>query len=100
MSKRAKNYLSEKSADHLAEQISTRFVFDEETGVRFRDAVNPEHYSYPGGLQVIDLTRHMDFLLGNVVKYVARAGRKGNRLEDLQKAAQYLAWAIEDEETK
>lgn len=62
--------------------------------------VSPDHYSYPGGVQVIDLTRHMDFLLGNVVKYVARAGRKGNRLDDLQKAAQYLRWAIEDEESK
>lgn len=62
--------------------------------------VSPDHYSYPGGLQVIDLTRHMDFLLGNVVKYVARAGRKGNRLEDLKKAETYLRWAIEDEENK
>lgn len=60
--------------------------------------VSPDHYSYPGGVQVIDLTRHMDFLLGNVVKYVARAGRKGNRLEDLKKAEAYLRWAIEDEE--
>lgn len=62
--------------------------------------VSPDHYSYPGGVQVIDLTRHMDFLLGNVVKYVARAGRKGNRLEDLKKAETYLRWAIEDEEAK
>lgn len=62
--------------------------------------VSPDHYSYPGGVQVIDLTRHMDFLLGNVVKYVARAGRKGNRLEDLKKAETYLRWAIEDEGAK
>lgn len=64
------------------------------------NAVNPAHYGYPGGIQVIDLTRHMDFLLGNVVKYVARAGRKGNRLDDLKKAETYLRWAIEDEENK
>lgn len=59
-------------------------------------AVDPGHYSYPGGAQVIDITRHMGFLEGNVVKYVARAGRKGDKLEDLLKAKKYLEWAIED----
>jgi hypothetical protein len=59
-------------------------------------AVDPAHYSYPGGAQVIDITRHMGFLEGNVVKYVARAGRKGDKLEDLLKAKKYLEWAIED----
>lgn len=58
--------------------------------------VDPGHYKFPGGVQVIDLTRHMGFLLGNVVKYCARASRK-NGLEDLLKARQYLDWAIEDE---
>lgn len=62
------------------------------------DPISPDHYEYPGGVQVIDITRHMDFLTGNVVKYVTRAGRKGNRLEDLKKAQVYLRWAIEDEE--
>ena len=31
-----------------------------------------------------------DALLWNAVKYISRAGRKGSRLEDLQKAAFYL----------
>lgn len=82
-----------------ASDPATNIPFVEELKA-LHDPISPNHYDYPGGVQVIDLTRHMDFLLGNVVKYVARAGRKGNRLEDLQKAAQYLAWAIEDEETK
>lgn len=58
-------------------------------------AVNPSHYDF-GNVQVIDITRHMDFTLGNVVKYVTRAGRKGDKLEDLLKAQTYLTWAIED----
>lgn len=58
-------------------------------------AVDPGHYQF-GTTQVIDLTRHLGFLEGNVVKYVARAGRKGDRLEDLLKAERYLGWAIED----
>ena len=32
----------------------------------------------------------LNFCLGNVVKYVARAGKKGNALEDLKKARWYL----------
>lgn len=37
----------------------------------------------------------LDFCLGNVVKYIARAGRKGDALEDLQKAKQYIEFKIE-----
>lgn len=59
--------------------------------------VNPSHYDFPGGVQVIDITKHLDFLSGNVVKYVSRAGRKGDRLTDLLKARKYLDWAIEKE---
>ncbi|MGJ4941405.1 DUF3310 domain-containing protein [Bradyrhizobium sp. HKCCYLS1011] len=32
----------------------------------------------------------LDFYLGNVVKYVSRAGKKGDELEDLKKARWYL----------
>lgn len=32
----------------------------------------------------------LGFSLGNAVKYIARAGKKGDRLEDLKKAAWYL----------
>ncbi len=40
----------------------------------------------------------LDFCLGNVLKYVARAGRKdGNpKIEDLKKAKQYLEFEIEN----
>jgi hypothetical protein len=37
----------------------------------------------------------LGFCLGNVVKYISRAGKKGNRLEDLKKAQWYLAREIE-----
>ncbi len=32
----------------------------------------------------------LNFCLGNVVKYISRAGKKGNALEDLKKARWYL----------
>jgi len=65
-----------------------------------KDEVNPSHYGFPGGVQVIDITKHLDFLAGNVVKYVCRAGLKGDKLTDLRKAKQYLEWLIEKEEGK
>jgi hypothetical protein len=37
----------------------------------------------------------LGFHLGNAVKYISRAGRKGDALEDLKKAAWYLQRHIE-----
>ena len=66
------------------------------------DKVNhPLHYTWLKelcGIEVIDITRHMDFDLGNVIKYVLRHGHKfeegmsarDKAIEDLKKAAWYL----------
>lgn len=56
------------------------------------DPVNyPSHYtSHPSGIECITVTRHFNFNLGNVIKYIWRAGEKGNAIEDLQKARWYL----------
>lgn len=58
------------------------------------DAVNhPPHYATGfGGVEVIALTRHLNFCRGNAVKYLCRAGRKAgsDELEDLRKARWYL----------
>jgi hypothetical protein len=37
----------------------------------------------------------LDFHLGNVLKYIARAGKKGAELEDLKKAHWYLQRKID-----
>ena len=55
---------------------------------------HPSHYtSHPSGIECIKITRHMNFNLGNVVKYIWRAGLKDSApsLQDLEKAAWYLA---------
>ena len=44
---------------------------------------------------MIEITRHETFLRGNVIKYVMRAPYKGNELQDLLKAQQYLEWEIQ-----
>ena len=59
------------------------------------DPVNhPAHYtSHPSGVECREVTRWMNFNLGNAIKYIWRAGNKGNALEDLKKAR----WYLEDE---
>jgi hypothetical protein len=56
------------------------------------DMVNtPPHYnSHPSGVECIQVTEHLNFCLGNAVKYIWRAGLKGEALEDLKKAEFYL----------
>ncbi len=67
--------------------------------IRTSSRVNhPSYYGLPCGIEVIDIARHMDFNLGNVLKYVLRAGNKyeqgmtrsEKRIEDLEKALFYL----------
>lgn len=66
------------------------------------DKVNhPKHYTWlkdKCGVEVIDITRHMDFCLGNAVKYLLRAGHKTEQgytdrekeVEDLRKSIFYI----------
>ena len=62
------------------------------------DSVNhPSHYtSHPSGIECIEIARHMNFNLGNAIKYLWRSGLKGDAIEDLEKAVFY----IQDEITK
>jgi len=62
---------------------------------------HPSHYTY-GKIECIDfiMDKRLDFCLGNVVKYIVRAGHKGNELEDLKKARQYLDFEIKALEDK
>ena len=50
------------------------------------------YYAFPNGVEAEDICRYLSFNLGNVVKYVCRAGRKDakKKIEDLQKARDYL----------
>jgi hypothetical protein len=57
------------------------------------DAVNhPRHYTdHPSGVECIQITEHMNFCLGNAIKYIWRAGLKSDSpIEDLKKARWYV----------
>jgi hypothetical protein len=62
------------------------------------DAINhPPHYKqHPSGIECIQITEHMNFNLGNAIKYIWRAGLKSSSpVEDLRKAAWYINRELE-----
>jgi hypothetical protein len=50
------------------------------------------HYENGQGYDIIDVCKDyaLNFNRGNILKYVARAGKKQNELQDLRKALDYL----------
>lgn len=73
-------------------QVPTAEHMDAMYGNVEHDAVNhPSHYTR-GKIEVIDFIedQQLPYHLGNVIKYIARAGYKGDKLEDLKKARWYL----------
>ena len=72
---------------------------------------HPSHYTWLKdlcGIEVIDITRHMNFNLGNTIKYILRAGHKSEEglsdkqkhIEDLKKALFYIKDEIKRLEEK
>jgi hypothetical protein len=62
----------------------------------------PSHYNTDGGVECITYIKQVlgndgfvAYCRGNVMKYNHRAMYKGNPLEDMAKAQQYLEWANE-----
>lgn len=67
------------------------------------DAVeHPDHYKWHPAVECIEVAQEFNFNLGNVIKYVWRAGRKvvkgtderESRIEDLRKARRYIDFEI------
>ena len=75
----------------MGEDLEFKLNIDKEN-----DNVNhPSHYTWLKelcGIEVLDITRHLDFNTGNAIKYLLRAGRKDPKktIEDLEKAIFYI----------
>lgn len=66
------------------------------------DLYRPSHYQGKNGMEAIDIidSFDLDFDLGNCIKYILRAGKKGSKVVDLRKAVCYLQHAIRKEGKK
>lgn len=81
----------------VPEEIVPRGTMDSENRVE-----HPNYYKLSNGIEVLDVVRDLPFNIGNVVKYVIRAGKKKEaglsdnqkQIEDLEKAKFYIEDAI------
>ena len=75
--------------------------YDHQQELKEQRVSHPPHYTWlkeKCGIEVIDITRHMDFDLGCAIKYILRAGHKSEEgmtdkektIEDLKKAIWYI----------
>ena len=65
--------------------------------VNRKNIERPAHYVEGRKYEPKDVIRdwELNFNLGNVIKYVSRAGRKDSKIVDLEKAKQYLQFEID-----
>jgi len=65
------------------------------------DVNHPKHYTeHPSGIECIQITEHMNFCVGNALKYLWRSELKNNPIQDLEKALWYIKREIERLEKK
>lgn len=60
----------------------------------------PSYYDFPQGIEVRHISAHLTSFGGQALQYVARATRldgrnKGNPIEDLTKALDFIQWEID-----
>ena len=84
------------SCSHIDRSDGKDIIF-----VNVENVNHPSHYTWlkdACGIEVIDITRHLDFDLGNAIKYILRCGHKKDSslsdkdktIEDLNKAIWYI----------
>jgi len=64
---------------------------------------HPKHYNmHPSGIECIEIIRHMNFNIGNAIKYLWRSGLKDSNsdIQDLKKAIWYIYDEIKRLEAK
>ena len=91
-----------KEAAKVQESVSSDYL-DIMAGMMMKDnkVSHPSHYTWLKelcGIEVIDIARHLDFDMGNALKYLLRAGKKSEEgytdkekeIQDLKKAVFYI----------
>jgi len=93
------------SCEFYPEDIRSIVSKSGETTATIDNVNHPKHYTWlkdKCGIEVIDIVRHMNFNLGQILKYILRLGHKNDNnfsnyekiLSDLHKAEYYLKMEI------
>ena len=84
-----------KCGNFINEHLLNNHICMYENDFAYDNVNHPKHYkSHPSGIECIQITEHMNFNIGNAVKYLWRTDHK-NGVEDLKKAAWYINREIE-----
>lgn len=95
------NIVNEKNEEikRLKEQPCSHGKENKETLIKsdFDTVSNPSHYCEGRKYEPKDVIRdwELNFNLGSALKYVSRAGRKDDIVQDLQKAKQFIQFEID-----
>ncbi len=70
--------------------------------VTVQDPINPAHYKSADGIEVIQVIEAfgLDYHRASALKYLLRAGRKDDELQDMKKCAWFINRAIQKLEGK
>lgn len=70
---------------------------EDKTDSPFNDISKPSHYAEGREYEPKDVIRDwgLNFNLGSAVKYISRAGRKDDIIQDLKKAQQFIQFEID-----
>jgi hypothetical protein len=82
--------LSEKHAGDHVRPKEKKVTFEDEFIASYTQPSSDHYRKHPSGVECITVAEHFNFNLGNVLKYVWRAGHKENELDDLTKAQYYI----------
>ena len=102
------NKKGSENKDYVAFYVGNRKIISDK-GLTLRDCIendavrSPKHYKLPGlNIESVDVLRSVltpeefkGFCRGNALKYLIRAGRKDNELQDIKKAGVYIEWLID-----
>ena len=89
--KTMKDQYGDRAAEVMDQLVNPENIFGEVT-LELDPVNHPPHYT-KGGIETIDFieAKDLNYRLGNVIKYVSRAGKKdSDPIVDLEKAAWYL----------
>ena len=86
-----------KPIEDMTEAERDALVSDVHAGIARERVDHPPHYNAnPSGVECITVVEHLNFNVGNAIKYLWRAGFKSkDPIEDLRKAAWYVNREIE-----
>ena len=94
-----RNYFFQKSYHGSKHDPEVPYILQREEMSGDNVVEHPKHYtSHPSGIECIEITKHFNFCLGSAIKYIWRADSKGNDIQDLRKAKQFIEFEIKRRE--